>query len=98
PGGGWWNYGGILREVYLRPVDRVDLEELVARPILKCRACAATVLLRATLVNPSSRKVKVSLSGVVGSIRARFPKKIELPARGRRIVEAKVRIPDPRLW
>ena len=22
PGGGWWNYGGILREVYLRAVQR----------------------------------------------------------------------------
>ena len=98
PGGGWWNYGGILREVYLRPVDRVDLAEVVARPILKCRACAATVLLRSTLVNPGGRKVKVSLSGVVGSIRARFPKTIEIPGGGQRIVEARVRIPDPRLW
>ena len=23
PGGGWWNYGGLLREVYLRPYDTV---------------------------------------------------------------------------
>ena len=25
PGGGWWNYGGILREVYLRAVQTADL-------------------------------------------------------------------------
>ena len=26
PGGGWWNYGGILREVYLRRFEAVDVE------------------------------------------------------------------------
>src|SRR5204862_7628223 len=25
PRGGWWNYGGILREVYLRPVTGLDI-------------------------------------------------------------------------
>jgi beta-glucuronidase len=27
PSGGWWNYGGILREVYLRPVVGLDISE-----------------------------------------------------------------------
>ena len=28
PGGGWWNYGGILREVYLRRFEGVDVESV----------------------------------------------------------------------
>ena len=29
PGGGWWNYGGLTRSVYLRKVDRVDIAKIV---------------------------------------------------------------------
>ena len=36
PGGGWWNFGGILREVYLRAVQRADLSQVDVRPILPC--------------------------------------------------------------
>ena len=43
PTGGWWNYGGLLREVYLRKIDRVDFNSVQVRPNLPCATCAATV-------------------------------------------------------
>ena len=43
PGGQWWNYGGILREVYLRAVLIADLIQVQVRPLLPCPTCAATV-------------------------------------------------------
>ena len=36
PGGGWWNYGGLLREVYLRRVHGIDIENLLVHD----RRCA----------------------------------------------------------
>ena len=54
PTGGWWNYGGILREVYLRKVDRIDFNTVVVRPELPCARCNASVLLRTTVRNASS--------------------------------------------
>src|SRR6185436_7476406 len=46
PAGGWWNYGGILREVYLQRVDRIDVTSVVVRPDLPCGTCASTVGMR----------------------------------------------------
>ena len=31
PTGGWWNYGGILREVYLQKIDTLDIESAAGR-------------------------------------------------------------------
>jgi len=97
PGGGWWNYGGLLREVYLRRYEKVDIKDLVARPILPCRTCAAKVLVRATLANPGGGRKKVRLRATVGGARAKFPVTTIGP-RGTRVVQASVKIPDPRLW
>ena len=30
--GGWWNFGGLLREVYVRHVDTVDVEQVLVEP------------------------------------------------------------------
>ena len=40
PTGGWWNYGGLLREVYLRKINDVDFNTVVVRPDLPCATCA----------------------------------------------------------
>src|SRR5215217_5372748 len=63
PTGGWWNYGGILREVYLRRVDRIDFNTVVARPELPCAACDATVLLRTTVRNAASSAQRLRVTG-----------------------------------
>ncbi|MBX5469975.1 MAG: beta galactosidase jelly roll domain-containing protein [Thermoleophilaceae bacterium] len=96
PGGGWWNYGGLLREVYLRRVYRVDIASFLARPTLPCRRCDATVLLRATLHN-LGRRAQVRLRASVGGRNVRFPA-VTLPARGTRRVSARIGISHPRLW
>jgi beta-glucuronidase len=97
PSAGWWNYGGILREVYLRRVRTVDMQELLARPQLPCRACAATVLLRATVRNMTSRRQKVTVRARVGSQSARFSS-ITLGPHATQDVATKVGIRRPRLW
>ena len=97
PGGGWWNYGGVLREVYLRRVNRVDISELLARPLLRCRNCDATVVVRATVRNAGRARRRVRVRASVGGARARFGT-VVLGPRAVRDVEARVRIRDPRLW
>src|SRR5213079_1938195 len=97
PGGGWWNYSGILREVYLRKVDRVDISDFLAQPRVPCRACPATVLFRATLTNLAKHKQQVGFRASVGGLAAHF-RPDTLPGHRIRTVQAKVRIDNPRLW
>ena len=97
PSSGWWNYGGILREVYLRRVGKVDLQELLARPLLPCRACAASVLVRATVRNMTSKKQKVAVRASVGSQRVSLPS-VTLGPHQVSAVANKVGIRNPRLW
>jgi beta-galactosidase/beta-glucuronidase len=62
PTGGWWNYGGILREVYLRKIDRIDFNTVAVQPDLPCGTCDAAVTYRATVRNygDSAQRVKVT--------------------------------------
>ena len=53
--GGWWNYNGILREVYLRRVDQFDFAHVVYLPSLRCRTCAATIRVQVTVRNVNTR-------------------------------------------
>jgi beta-glucuronidase len=97
PGGGWWNYSGILREVYLRKVDRVDISDFLAQPRLPCRNCPATIVMKATLHNVSSRRQRVFFHASVGGLAGHFPGVVIKPDRTR-VVSAKVKISNPRLW
>src|SRR3954464_5302447 len=49
PTGGWWNYGGIQREVYLQRMDTVAVAGVQVRPVLSCAGCAAKVKAKVTL-------------------------------------------------
>ena len=97
PGGGWWNYGGLLREVYLRRVDRVDLERLAARPVVGCATCPAKLVLRATLRNYTRGKRDVTVRADVEGRSVRLPK-VTVPGRGSRETTKVVTIRRPRLW
>ncbi|MEA2382021.1 MAG: beta-glucuronidase [Solirubrobacteraceae bacterium] len=97
PTGGWWNYGGVLREVYLRQINDVDFNTVVVQPSLPCGTCAATIRYRVTLRNYGDKPRRVD-------VRARFGSRaINL---GSKAVGAKrfasftrsVRIARPRLW
>jgi beta-glucuronidase len=97
PGGGWWNYGGLLREVYMRRVGTVDIEDFGVRPTLPCRSCDASAVVRATLSNPGKQKRTARLRATVAGKSVPF-KEVTLPPGRSREVTAKVAIPNPRLW
>jgi beta-glucuronidase len=97
PTGGWWNYGGLLREVYLRRVDRVDFESVLVRPNLPCASCAANVEIRARMRNAASSTQRVR-------VRVRFgDRTVDLGSASLRpgrfaILRRSLRIGRPRLW
>jgi beta-glucuronidase len=69
PNGGWWNWGGILREVYLRRVDGIDVSQAQILPRLPCRTCAAGIDYRITVRNYGKRAANVTVGATFGSQR-----------------------------
>jgi beta-glucuronidase len=95
--GGWWNFGGILREVYMRRVDTVDVEDVRVLPRLRRVGGAAKVEVRTTLRNLTGRDRDVSLQLRVDG--RRIPLSPEtIPKLGRRELTTTVTIKKPRLW
>jgi beta-glucuronidase len=66
PRGGWFNYGGILREVYLEPRDTVALDRVAALPDLPCATCAADVELSARVRSVTGRSERAEVLARVG--------------------------------
>jgi hypothetical protein len=97
PTGGWWNYGGILREVYLRRIDDVDFNTVVVRPNLPCATCAATVSYRVTLRNYGARARRITVRARFGSRRVNLGSRAIAPRRFTTFTRT-VRIGHPRLW
>ncbi len=97
PTGGWWNYGGILREVYLRKVDRVDFSTVQVRPDLPCATCAATVNFRLTVRNYATEATRMKLSGTFGDRKVSFGT-VAVGAKKFATVTKSLRIGDPKLW
>jgi beta-glucuronidase len=95
--GGWWNYNGILREVYLRKVDQFDFAEVFFEPRLRCRTCAATVLVHAKVANVNTRGATARVTGTFGGRALRF-RRHRVPARGTARFRARLRVRNPRLW
>ncbi len=97
PAGGWWNYGGLLREVYLQRVDRIDITRIVVRPDLPCATCAASVLARITVRNYGDDSSRVRISGTFGGQRMALGTKA-IGARDFRTFDARITVRNPRLW
>ncbi len=97
PGGGWWNYGGILREVYLRAVQRADLKLVQVRPLLPCRTCAATIREQALVRNVTGATQAVHLRGLYGSVPLDFGVR-RIPPHATWTARSSVTIAHPRLW
>ncbi len=72
PQSGWWNFGGILDAVYLRPVSEANLDSASITPTLKCPTCAATINESATVINQSRRAETVKLTGRYGALKLNF--------------------------
>ncbi|MDQ3630799.1 MAG: beta galactosidase jelly roll domain-containing protein [Actinomycetota bacterium] len=97
PTGGWWNYGGILREVYLRRVDRVDFSTVQVRPDLPCATCAASVNVRLTVRNFATDATRMRITGRFGNRRVNFGT-VAVGAKRFATVTRRLRIGNPRLW
>ena len=72
PGSGWWNFGGILREVYLRAVQRADISQVEVTPQLPCPRCPATISEQVLVRNVTGLPQSVQLQGAFGSDRLDF--------------------------
>jgi beta-glucuronidase len=97
PSGGWWNYGGLQREVYLRAVQRADLEQVQVSPVLPCPTCAATIQEQALVRNVTATPQTVRLHGFYGGAPVDFGTATIAPGATWQ-AQAAVEIPHPRLW
>jgi beta-glucuronidase len=68
PGGQWWNYGGLLEEVYLRAVAGADVSQVQVRPVLPCPTCTATIDEQAQIRNLTGARLPVHLHGFYGGV------------------------------
>lgn len=97
PGAGWWNYGGLLGEVYLRSVQEADLSQVLVRPLLGCAGCGAQIDAQLSVRNPTSSPVTVALSGTYGSLRFSLGRRRLAPGATWN-AQALERLAHPRLW
>jgi beta-glucuronidase len=97
PSAGWWPYGGLLREVYLREVDRVDLDRVAVQPRLPCATCAATVSFHADAHNLSADAQRATLTATFGSQRTTLGTTV-LSAGGTSTLSGRLVVRNPRLW
>jgi beta-glucuronidase len=109
PGGLWFNYGGITREVYLRAVQAADMSQVIVRPLLSCAIpgsgsgmgqrsrCPATIDEQVTVRNVTGRRQTVVLHGQYGGARLSFGR-ATIASHATWTAQASVRIDHPRLW
>jgi Glycosyl hydrolases family 2, TIM barrel domain/Glycosyl hydrolases family 2, sugar binding domain/Glycosyl hydrolases family 2 len=97
PGGQWWNYGGILREVYLRSVQSADLERVQIHTLHSCPHCAATIQEQVLVRNVTGARQQVRLRGSYGKARLNFGA-ATIAAHGTWIAHASTKVAHPSLW
>ena len=99
--GGWWNFGGLLREVYVRPVEGVDIENVLALPRLARLRGPARVVVKVRARNLTRRNHKVDFALNVsgpGTRQRVVPRSQGVGGRGTRDMRFSFTIPRPRLW
>jgi beta-glucuronidase len=97
PGGQWWNYGGILREVYLRAVQTADLSQVQIQTLHPCPRCDATIREQVLVRNMTGARQKVSLGGTYGPARLDFGSATIAPG-ATWTANATTHVPHPSLW
>lgn len=95
--GGWWNFGGLLREVYVRKIDTIDVEDVHVLPRVRKVGGPAKVEVRAYLRNMTSKNREVDLVLSLDGQRIVLRGK-QIPRDGTRILSETVTIRRPRLW
>ncbi|MGI8622447.1 MAG: glycoside hydrolase family 2 protein, partial [Solirubrobacteraceae bacterium] len=91
PAGGWWNAGGLLREVYLRPVRGVDLEQVTVLPTLH------RALVRARVRNLTHAARRIAVTGRFGRQAFRVGR-ATVPAGGTRVLATRITVRGARPW
>jgi beta-glucuronidase len=97
PTGGWWNYGGILREVYLQRVDTMEFEFATVNPRLPSVGGPATVVMETRLRNVKSRARRATVTGRFGDRTVSLGSRTIRPGRTASF-RGSLRVPDPHLW
>jgi beta-glucuronidase len=98
PGAGiFWNYGGILREVYLQRVDKLGFGAVQVLPRLPCPTCEATIDFHVAVRNYSSATEQARLTGTYGTIAADLGE-ASIPAGASVTLSQQVTVPHPELW
>jgi len=95
--GGWWNYGGLLREVYLRRVQGLDIASAQVLPALACATCAARVSFAVVVHNYTSGAQSVTLSADYGGIPAALGRQ-SIAAGASATFTGALRVAHPQLW
>ena len=95
--GGWFNYGGIQREVYLQKLDTVQFNTVRVLPRLSCASCPASVDFTLALENVKSSGRRITAVAKYGS------KRIGLGTRRVRggtaeVFDGRLRLGRARLW
>jgi beta-glucuronidase len=97
PTGGWWNYGGILREVYLQRIDTMQVQSAIVNPRLGCGTCDATVVMQTRLKNVASRARRATVTGTFGTASVRLGSRTIRPGRTASF-RGSLAVTDPRVW
>jgi beta-glucuronidase len=97
PTGGWWNYSGIQREVYLNKIDTVGFKQVQVRPILPCATCTADVQSVVTLRNTTAHAQQVTVTGTFGNSKLDLGSKT-IGAHGVAALDDNLHIDKPKLW
>jgi beta-glucuronidase len=95
--GGWWNFGGLLREVYVRRIDTIDIEDVHVLPRLRRVGGPAKVEVRVQVRNPTDRARRVRLSFRVAGENLTFGTE-EVLAGNTRELSNRFTIDRPKLW
>jgi beta-glucuronidase len=98
----WWNWGGILREVYLRRVGPLDIESAHVIPRLRNKNQRARLTVRVRVRNGTSEE-RGGLRGLVLDPKRGHAEGIRfgqtpVAAFSSRTYEANVRLTRPKLW
>jgi beta-glucuronidase len=95
--GGWWNFGGLLREVYVRRIDTVDIPEVQVQPRLPKLRGPAKVEVRAYVRNMTGKDREFDVVTAVDGQRVILKGK-EIDAQTTRLLTKTITIKHPRLW
>jgi len=95
--GGWWNYGGLLREVYLRRVQGLDISSVQVLPKLPCAACAAEISYTVVVHNYAASALAVALRASYGALATELGRQTVAPGADATF-RGSVRVAAPQLW